>query len=249
MLTEERFAKILTTLEEQRTITVTELMEQLGASESTIRRDLVELDAKGELIRIRGGAMTKDANSYHTQDDDVQLRKEMNVAQKVEIARYAASLIGERDVVYIDAGTTTDLMIDALLNHSALYVTNAISHARRLSLAGCTVYLLGGEYKATTDAIVGEEAMQSIGKYNFTKGFFGTNGVTIDQGFTTPEVKEALIKQRAMKQTKEAYILADASKFDEISTVTFGDFSDATILTDCCDKKYRKFSNVKEVGK
>ena len=72
--------------------------------------------------------------------------------------------------------------------------------------------------------------------------------MTVEQGFTTPEVKEALIKRRALAQTKDAYILADASKFGEISTVTFGDFADATVLTDQINKKYSDFSNIKEVG-
>ena len=242
MLAEERFARILSILEESGSVTVAELMERLDASESTIRRDLNNLDARGQLIKVHGGAMMKDAASYRTQDDDVQLRKERNVEQKVVIARYAAHLISDYDVVYLDAGTTTELMIDPMLN------TNAIGHARKLAALGCTVYLLGGEFKGTTDAIVGEEAVLSIAKYNFTKGFFGTNGVTVEQGFTTPEVKEALIKRRALAQTKDAYILADASKFGEISTVTFGDFADATVLTDQINKKYRDFSNIKEVG-
>ena len=248
MLAEERFARILSILEESGSVTVAELMERLDASESTIRRDLNSLDARGQLIKVHGGAMMKDAASYRTQDDDVQLRKERNVEQKVAIARYAAHLISDYDVVYLDAGTTTELMIDPMLNRNAMYVTNAIGHARKLAALGCTVYLLGGEFKGTTDAIVGEEAVLSIAKYNFTKGFFGTNGVTVEQGFTTPEVKEALIKRRALAQTKDAYILADASKFGEISTVTFGDFADATVLTDQINKKYSDFSNIKEVG-
>ena len=247
MLAEERFARILSILEESGSVTVAELMERLDASESTIRRDLNSLDARGQLIKVHGGAMMKDAASYRTQDDDVQLRKERNVEQKVAIARYASHLISDYDVVYLDAGTTTELMIDPMLNRNAMYVTNAIGHARKLAALGCTIYLLGGEFKGT-DAIVGEEAVLSIAKYNFTKGFFGTNGVTVEQGFTTPEVKEALIKRRALAQTKDAYILADASKFGEISTVTFGDFADATVLTDQINKKYRDFSNIKEVG-
>ena len=80
--------------------------------------------------------------------------------------------ISDYDVVYLDAGTTTELMIDPMLNRNAMYVTNAIGHARKLAALGCTVYLLGGEFKGTTDAIVGEEAVLSIAKYNFTKGFF-----------------------------------------------------------------------------
>ena len=67
MLAEERFARILSILEESGSVTVAELMERLDASESTIRRDLNSLDARGQLIKVHGGAMMKDAASYRTQ--------------------------------------------------------------------------------------------------------------------------------------------------------------------------------------
>lgn len=247
MLAEERFGKILSILEENGSVTVTELMERLQTSESTIRRDLNTLDGKGQLVKVHGGAVRKESGGYRTKDDDVTFRKERNVEQKVAIARYAAGLITDNDVVYLDAGTTTEWMIDSMLNQNALYVTNAITHARKLSALGCRVYLLGGEFKATTEAIVGEEAVLSISKYNFTKGFFGANGVTREQGFTTPEVKEALIKRRAMQQSQTAYVLADASKFGTISTVTFGDFLDAVVITDQIEEGYRGEENIREV--
>ena len=190
----------------------------------------------------------KDVASYRTQDDDVQLRKERNVEQKVAIARYAAHLISDYDVVYLDAGTTTELMIDPMLNRSAMYVTNAIGHARKLAALGCTVYLLGGEFKGTTDAIVGEEAVLSIAKYNFTKGFFGTNGMTQREGFTTPESNEALVKRTAMEQCLEKYVVSDSSKFGQISAVTFFSFDGAVILTESCSKEYKDCRNIQIVS-
>ena len=244
MLAEERFARILSILEESGSVTVAELMERLDASESTIRRDLNSLDARGQLIKVHGGAMMKDAASYRTQDDDVQLRKERNVEQKVAIARYAAHLISDYDVVYLDAGTTTELMIDPMLNRNAMYVINAIGHARKLAALGCTVYLLGGEFKGTTDAIVGEEAVLSIAKYNFTKGFFGTNGISRQSGLTTPDMNEAMVKKTAMGQCREVFVLADHSKFGNISSVTFGSFQNGTILTDTCPEEYKNSGNV-----
>lgn len=248
MLTEERFGKILSILEENGTVTVSKLMELLDASESTIRRDLNTLDARGQLIKVHGGAMTKNA-AYRTKDDEFDLRKEQNVEEKVDIARYAAGLITDTDVVYLDAGTTTEMMIDASLNRNAMYVTNAIGHARKLAALGCCVYLLGGEFKGTTDAIVGEEAVISISKYNFTKGFFGANGITIEQGFTTPEVKEAMIKRRAMEHARDVYLLADATKFGQISAITFGAFDEAQIITDVIPDTFRSFQNITEVSK
>lgn len=248
MLAEERFGRILNIIEEEGSVEVSELMEKLNASESTIRRDLNAMDARGLLIKVHGGAMKK-KNEYRTKDDEVELRKEQNVQQKMVIARVAAALIDDDDVVYLDAGTTTDLMINQNINKQAMYVTNAVGHAKKLSDLGCTVYLLGGEFKGMTDAIVGEEAVCSLDKYNFTKGFFGVNGVTDKQGFTTPELKEALIKRKAMEHSKEAYLLADASKFGEVSSVTFGRMEDGIVLTEKIPKEYKGRKNIKEVEK
>lgn len=247
MLTQERFQRILSRLEKQGSVTVTELMEAFDASESTIRRDLNALAARGDLVKVHGGAMAKDG-AYSTRDDEVALRKQLHMEEKLKVARYAAGLIGNEDFVYIDAGTTTELLIECIENRDAVYVTNAVTHAKLLAAKGCRVYLLGGEFKGTTEAIVGEEAVASIEKYNFTRGFFGTNGITEKQGFTTPEIKEAMVKRKAFLQAKEKFVLTDASKFGCISAVSFGDFSDAVILTTAqAPQEYKNKKNVREV--
>lgn len=230
MLTEERQAKILSILENAGSITVQQLMTELDASESTIRRDLTALDALGQLVKVHGGAIMK-GTIYSTLDDEVVHRKEQNKEQKEIIAKYAASLIEPDDFVYIDAGTTTECMIDYITNKQAVFVTNAITHAKRLAERGCTVYILGGEFKAVTEAIVGEEAVITLEKYNFTKGFWGTNGISLQKGFSTPELQEALVKKKSMGNCKECYVLADESKFNQISSVTFAPFESATIIT------------------
>ena len=247
MLTEERFARIISFLDRKGSATVTELMKEIGASESTVRRDLETLDKNGQLIKVRGGAITKNG-SYATRDDEVVLRQQRHVDEKEAIAKYAASLIEDTDFVYIDAGTTTEKMLSYITNHEAIYVTNAVSHAMKLAAIGCTVFILGGEFKYATEAIVGEEAIASLAKYNFTKGFFGSNGITPKTGFTTPEVKEALIKRQAMHSCKRCYVLADESKFGEISAVSFGDIEDATIITNKVSKNIRDiYKNLVEV--
>ena len=110
MLAEERFSKILSIIEETGSVTVQDLMEELGASESTIRRDLNTMDANGLLVKVFGGAVAKNTN-IRTQDENVDNRKLQNIEEKVAIAKYAASLIQSGDFVYIDAGTSTELLI------------------------------------------------------------------------------------------------------------------------------------------
>lgn len=139
-------------------------------------------------------------------------------------------------------------MIDFITARQAVFVTNAITHAKKLAQKGCTVYILGGEFKAITEAIVGEEAVSSVEKYNFTKGFWGANGISMQRGFSTPELKEALVKKRSMENCRECYILADDSKFNQISSVTFAPFESAKVITTGLTKPaYRKCKNVIEV--
>ena len=247
MLTEERFAKILSILESMGSVTVQQLMTELNASESTIRRDLNALDANGQLTKVHGGAILK-TMAYSTKDDNVVSRKEKNRDAKNKIAKYAAEQIAPGDFVYLDAGTTTELMIEYITSHQAVFVTNAITHAKKLAQKGCTVYILGGEFKTVTEAIVGEEAVSSVEKYNFTKGFWGANGISMQRGFSTPELKEALVKKRSMENCRECYILADDSKFNQISSVTFAPFESAKVITTGLTKPaYRKCKNVIEV--
>ena len=111
---------------------------------------------------------------------------------------------------------------------------------------GYEVLLIGGKLKGVTEAIVGAEALESLNRYNFTKGFFGSNGLTIQQGCTTPDVQEAKVKESAFAHCKESYILCDSSKFGVISSVTFADFTDCIILTDSnLSKVYQNYDNIK----
>ena len=231
MLSEERHKLILEKLERESVVYLNDLVKYLNASESTIRRDLTALDKAGLLKKVHGGATSLKEASINTTDDIVENRQNLNIDEKLKIAEYAASLIGDRDLVYIDAGTTTELMINFINNTKTIFVTNGIVHARKLSKKNCKTYILGGELKLTTEAIVGAEAINSLKKYNFTKGFFGTNGVDIERGFTTPDVREAMVKEEALYKSKERFILCDKSKFDEISSITFANIKEAKIIT------------------
>src|SRR5690625_374927 len=111
MLTEERHAFILNQLKENKIVKSQTLMNKLQCSESTIRRDLSELENKGLLKRIHGGARS----TYQLEEElSVSEKSSKNIQEKQNIAKLAASLVRENDVIYIDAGTTTLAMIDFL---------------------------------------------------------------------------------------------------------------------------------------
>ena len=161
MLAEERFAAILSILQKQKTVTVLELTQALSISESTIRRDLVALHKMGRLKKVHGGAtlLHKEYGLYET---EVAARSEEHVEEKKRIARYAASLIQAHDFVYIDAGSTTLHMVEYLKEEEAIYVTNGLEHGRRLAAQGFRTFLLAGELKSRTEAVVGLGAVSSV---------------------------------------------------------------------------------------
>ena len=187
MLTEKRYEVILNLLNQKNSVTVTEIKELLGISESTIRRDLAALDKAGKLIKVFGGAVAADGG-FTTAEPSVAQKAEINKDEKTAIARYAASLIERDDFVYLDAGTT--------------------------------------------EAVVGNQAILSLQKLHFSKAFLGTNGVGLKAGFSTPDYSEALVKQTAVEQASQVFVLADYSKFGNVSSVTFASLERGVILTD-----------------
>lgn len=248
MLAEERFALILDLLAEKRTATVQELCEALNASESTIRRDLTELDRQGRLNKVHGGATLP--NGQFLADEPTMAAKEsLAVSQKQSIAEAAAALITAEDFVYVDAGTSTLAMVRAL-NGPALeahYVTNGIAHARLLAQKSCHVYLPGGLLRPRTEAIIGAAAVTALQQFNFTKAFMGANGVAMEAGFTTPDPEEAAVKAAAIRRARQIWFLTDDSKFGRIYPAVISALRDAAILTNRCpDPKYGQLTLVKE---
>ena len=246
MLTEQRYEIILKLLEEKRSITVTELKDILDTSESTVRRDITALDKAGRLTKVFGGAVVLE-RKVTAYEPTVAQKSELNKKEKEKIAEYAASLIKADDFVYLDAGTTTGLILDYLEGTKASFVTNAVSHAPRLAKMGIHVFLIGGELKSSTEAVVGSQAIKMLSMYHFTKGFFGTNGITKREGFTTPDTNEALVKEKAVRQCRDAYVLADCSKFGQVSSVTFEEFAHMHILTEKIPEEYQECGNVLKV--
>lgn len=235
MIQHERFETILYKLKHEPSVSVVELSQEMGVSESTIRRDIVLLDREGRLRRVFGGAIPAEEAVYSSPKVDLydmQQKASMNIEAKKKIGRYAASLIEENDFVFLDAGTTTGAMIPFLENRSVTYVTNACRHALALAAKGLTTYMIEGHMKAFTEALVGPAAVSGLQKYNFTKIFIGVDAIDVERELTTSDIEEAMVKTAAIRCAREAYVLADHSKFDLVAAVHFAGLQDVTILTD-----------------
>ena len=231
MLEPERHQIILEILKKKNSVKLHELVELTNSSESTIRRDLTQLEEGKFLKRVHGGAARLQGK---LQEPSMTEKSSKNLQAKREIAQYAGGLVEEGDCIYLDAGSTIFEMIP-FLPSQIVVVTNGLMHANELLDRNIKTYLLGGHIKSTTKAMVGRGALESLEQYRFDKCFMGVNGIHPQLGYTTPDQEEAMIKQQAINLSREAYILADESKFSEIAFAKITDLHEATILTNELD--------------
>ena len=238
MLAEQRARIILEQLSQHQTVSVTDLCQTTGASEATIRRDLNALARQGRLVKIHGGATSLEEEEFLAREPDLAT-KQRYAREKECIARYAASLVGDDDVVYLDTGTTVLHMAEYLKGSSALFVTSSIEFAARLTEHNLHIYVLGGTLKLGTVDIVGAEALGALRRYNFTQVFLGNSGISVSQGFTTPDPEAAALKFLAASKAQTVYMLADSSKFGRVTAATILPLDGARIITDKLpDRKY-----------
>ena len=248
MLTEKRRRIILDLLEKEDTVHLRDLMEALGASESTVRRDLSLLEEEGTLIRVHGGAKRVYSKEY---EPTTKEKERSNRREKECIGRYAASLVTKGETIYMDAGTTTLRMIPHLEGKDVTVITNGVQQAQLLADYGIKTVLLGGQVKTETSAVVGVLAQNQLREYFFKKAFLGMNGVDLSYGYTTPDEEEATIKKIAISKSNQAYVLADSSKFAKVSLCKVADFHQVTMVTNTtkeqADLRYRMAGSIRLV--
>ncbi len=248
MLRNLRLEMILKLVDEKEYVSLHELMKKTSSSESTIRGDLVALEKEGKIIRLHGGAKSIKQNNSSLTELNMNEKSSLNVEQKILIAKYAANLIKDNTLVYIDAGTTTSFLCDYISSNGNIFVTNSMTIAQKLTKRNYKVYVTGGEIKLSTDAFVGSFPIETIKRFTFDLGFFGSNAISLKQGYTTPDYEEAIIKKTALERSNKAYVLADSSKLGFEQGVKFASFQEATLITDKITNEEYKKENVLEVN-
>lgn len=229
MLTTKRHALIIEQLNKQASITIQELVHLIDASESTIRRDLSELEKKDLLQRVHGGAMR--INDTHA-ELSYQEKVGQKTREKQKIARIAAEQLTDYDVIYLDAGTTTHALIPYLKDRHITVITNGLMHLPELERYQIKTYLIGGHVKHKTGAIVGAVALKQLDTYHFDASFIGTNAIDEQFGYSTPDPEEAEIKHKALTQATRRYVLADETKLHTKSSYQIALLNEAILIID-----------------
>lgn len=224
-------------------VALEDLMQLLDSSESTVRRDLGELEQEGRLHRVHGGA-----ELFHSLQEELsnQEKSVKNSQIKQALAQKASRFIYDNDVIFIDAGTTTEFLLPFLQGKNVTVVTNSIHHATRLVDLSIKTIIIGGYVKQTTDASIGSVALEQIRQMNFDKAFLGMNGV--DEAYlTTPDMEEAVIKKAVIANANVSYILVDGTKIGQVSFVKVAAIDQVTIITEAASTGILK--KIKEKAK
>lgn len=208
MSVSERRAAVLEILAEDSHVGVADLARQLGVTVVTTRADLAALEEEGFLVRIHGGAMP----AYHPKILE-RVRKDKDC--KALIAKAAAAEIQSGDTVMISAGTTTALIAKYLLGKRDIHIvtnnTLLLTYAR--TNPQLRVTLVGGEFRAAEEGIIGPMAIASLDQFHVAKAFIGIDGASSKQGFTAHFVETADLVRKMAEQADEVIAIADSGKF------------------------------------
>jgi DeoR family fructose operon transcriptional repressor len=213
MLPAQRQNAILDILENSVIESVRDLAEKLNVAESTIRRDLNQLESKGEIKRTYGGALlSKDEDVFDTLND----RKILHRGEKEKIGKTAADLISIGDTVFIDGGTTTECIASNLVDRKGItVVTCGLNIATKLSTnAEVNTILIGGELHVPSQSFVGVLAQSALELYGlrFNKTFISASGISSKNGITNRTLERIPMKRKVIELAQESILVVDGSK-------------------------------------
>ena len=217
MLREERRGLVLKYIQENHSATSEELSEHFCVTNETIRQDLNYLNDKKHIIRTFGGAILRD--EY---DPPLEQRTIINYEDKQKIAKEALKYINEKDLIVMDAGSTLIEVARRIeKNSETVIITNSLEILNRLcKVPGITVIGAGGKLRSRSMSFQGRNAEKTISSYNLQKAFISAEAVGLNEGIMDTNEAEASVKRCMIDVAREVTLLADHSKFDNMSHIT-----------------------------
>ena len=210
MFEPERLEQILSILRRTQTATVKALAEHLYVSEATVRRDLNELERRGFISRIHGGAVLTDGANREV---PLFLREQQNTQSKRIIAAKAARHLCDGQVIFMDASSTVMYLIPHFERFQNLtIITNGLKTSQELRSLKHNVYCTGGLMLHNSLAYIGDFAADFIRHFNADVFFFSSLGVSEDGKITDASAEENNIRRVMLEQSRKHIFLCDSSK-------------------------------------
>jgi DeoR family glycerol-3-phosphate regulon repressor len=209
------------------------LAVHFGVTAQTIRKDLNEICGRGALKRIHGGAIFPSG----VENMRYEARRQIAADEKDAIGRAAAALIPDNASLFINIGTTTEAVSQALLDHHGLMViTNNINVANRMRVLPDTeVAIAGGIVRASDGGVVGEAAVDFIRQFKVDFAVIGTSAIDEDGALLDFDYREVKVAQAILGNARHVILVADSTKFERAAPVRIGHLSQVdSFITDRC---------------
>ncbi|PKG22675.1 DeoR/GlpR family DNA-binding transcription regulator [Niallia nealsonii] len=247
MLPQDRQSEIMKQLHEFKTVKISELSKNLNVTRETIRKDLYEMEEKGLIRKVHGGAILNKANLETSYIN----RKNTNENEKRSIVKRASEFVENGDTLYIDYGTTALLFTREILSKKDLtIITNSLPIANEIiDYSDFGVIIIGGNVRKNEKSLFGPIAYRGIEKLYVDKGFFGIGGVDINAGFTNVHMGESEVSRLMLEHCQKTIVMADYSKFNTVSMNQVAPIEkvDVLITDDKADSKLLEQLNEKNV--
>ena len=219
---DERADRIMKALLRAGDISVGELVDRIGTSAPSIRRDLARLEKRGLVRRTHGGVTLVESLLYEPfrHDTSFQAREFRFAEQKRSIGLAAAEMVQEKEMIGLTAGTTTTQIGRSLRHRRGIsVVTNAVNIGMELcNQPAIKTMLTGGTLAwAWTFALAGQAALNYLNGVYLDRAFISVTGFDLERGLTTLEPEEATVAQTMIRQSRKVIVVADSSKMGHIS--------------------------------
>jgi DeoR/GlpR family transcriptional regulator of sugar metabolism len=205
---------------------VQELQDALHVSRATIRRDLIELEEQGVLVRVHGGVVHSD---YLAGEPTFDRRHQQRSVQKRRIGQTAADLIKPNESVFIDAGTTClEVARRLLLREDIKLFTHSMRIMAEAQRGQADVICIGGTLRRVSEALVDTFALNWLENLHFDTAIIGASGLCPKRGLSTTELSEAAVKQAVIARSEHVILVADSAKLGHPTAVNFAKWDDVT---------------------
>jgi DeoR family glycerol-3-phosphate regulon repressor len=229
-----RHAEILEMAKEHGRVLVDDLAVHFNLTPQTIRKDLNDLCDQRLLTRIHGGALFPSG----VQNLEYEARRLIAASEKEAIGRAAANLIPDNASLFVNIGTTTEAVGQALLDRKGLMIiTNNINVANKLRIyPDIEVVIAGGVVRGSDGGIVGEAAVDFIRQFKVDFAVIGTSAIDSDGALLDFDFREVKVAQAIMANARHVILVSDSTKFERTAPVRIGHLSQVhTFITDRCE--------------
>jgi DeoR family transcriptional regulator of aga operon len=229
---EERRQEILRRVNQNRRVSVTELSQQFGVSEVTIRSDLQALAEHNLVVRTHGGAVLASGGLYEL---SLALRRQQHTQEKRRIGEAGAAMVAHGDAIFLDSSSTALAIAQRLKNHRHLtIITNSLAVSQEmLDALDVTVVMAGGRLRRDTASLVGTDGLEMLRKFNIQKGFFGAHGISLPEGLTDVSADEAEVKRPLVAMCRQVVVVLDATKWGRVGLASFAQLEEIdSVITD-----------------